>query len=149
MNRKRIFIGRILLAVFALALLSLTVGAVDLPEPSKSFYVLDQSDVIDSGTEDYIVSKNAELYKETGAQIVVVTQDFVPDGDLELYAYNLFNKWGVGSVKGEQRHPPAPVDRRRRLLVHRGQGARKKPDFRHDRRHTRRLPRAGLRVAGL
>lgn len=99
MKRKRIFIGRILLAVFALALLSVTVGAVDLPEPSKSFYVLDQSDVIDSDTEDYIVSKNAELYKETGAQIVVVTQDFVPDGDLELYAYNLFNKWGVGSSK--------------------------------------------------
>ena len=97
MKHKRIFIGRILLAVFALALLSVTVGAVDLPEPSKSFYVLDQSDVIDSDTEDYIVSKNAELYKETGAQIVVVTQDFVPDGDLELYAYNLFNKWGVGS----------------------------------------------------
>ena len=97
MKHKRIFIGRILLAVFALALLSVTVGAVDLPEPSKSFYVLDQSDVIDSDTEDYIVSKNAELYKETGAQIVVVTQDFVPDGDLELSAYNLFNKWGVGS----------------------------------------------------
>ena len=97
MKNKIKIIDRILLAVFALALFSLTVGAVDLPEPSKSFYVLDQSDVIDSDTEDYIVSKNAELYKETGAQIVVVTQDFVPDGDLELYAYNLFNKWGIGS----------------------------------------------------
>lgn len=97
MKNKIKIIGRILLAVFALALFSLTVGAVDLPEPSKSFYVLDQSDVIDSDTEDYIVSKNAELCKETGAQIVVVTQDFVPDGDLELYAYNLFNKWGIGS----------------------------------------------------
>ena len=95
MKRKRIFIGRILLAVFALALLSLTVGAVDLPEPSKSFYVLDQSDVIDSGTEDYIVSKNAELYKETGAQIVVVTMDFI-NGGIKDYAYSLFNKWGVG-----------------------------------------------------
>lgn len=95
MKNKKIF--AIFLTLILIALSAVAAGAVELPESSDQFYVLDQSDVINSDTEKYIVSMNEYLEKQTGAQIVVVTQDFVPDGNLELYAYNLFNEWGIGS----------------------------------------------------
>lgn len=87
----------VFLTLLIASFLAVTAAAVDLPEKSEQFYVLDQSDVISSDTEKYIVSMNEILEEKTGAQIVVVTQDFVQDGNLELYAYNLFNKWEIGS----------------------------------------------------
>lgn len=71
--------------------------AVDYPEPSDDFYVLDNSKILSDETKDYIIAKNKLLCDATGAQIVVLTEDFVPDGKLENYAYNVFNKWGIGS----------------------------------------------------
>lgn len=71
--------------------------AVDYPEPSDDFYVLDNSKILTDETKDYIIAKNKLLRDATGAQIVILTEDFVPDGKLENYAYNVFNKWGIGS----------------------------------------------------
>lgn len=73
------------------------ISAADIPEPEDYFYVLDQSGILESDTIDYIVGMNEQLCSATGAQIVVVTTDFTPEGNLERYAYNLFNKWGIGS----------------------------------------------------
>ena len=82
-------------AVLLAAILSLALplSAADLPEPNDDFYVLDQSGILSTDTKDYIIAQNKLLYDATGAQIVVLTEDFVPDGKLELYAYNIFNKW--------------------------------------------------------
>ncbi len=83
--------------LLAAVLFSLSLTASGIPEPSKEFYVLDSSGVIDAGTEAYIIEKNDALFDAVGAQIVVVTVDFVPNGDLEQYAYSLFNSWQIGS----------------------------------------------------
>lgn len=94
---KRINLA-IIIVLMLNVLLSLSVPAlaVDLPEPNDDFYVLDQSNIIASDTEEYIIEQNIKLYEATGAQIVVVTEDFVPDGKLEAYAYNILNEWGIG-----------------------------------------------------
>lgn len=81
----------------AILSLALPISAADLPEPNDDFYVLDQSGILSTDTKDYIIAQNKLLYDATGAQIVVLTEDFVPDGKLELYAYNIFNKWEIGS----------------------------------------------------
>lgn len=95
---KQIKLAATVLTLLA-AILSLvpSVLAADIPEPKEYFYVLDQSGVLGSDTIDYIVSMNEQLCSATGAQIVVVTVDFTPDGNLERYAYNLFNEWDIGS----------------------------------------------------
>ncbi|MCI8386967.1 MAG: TPM domain-containing protein [Clostridiales bacterium] len=90
-------LAAIVFIMFAIVILPITAFAVDLPKPSEAFYVLDSSGVISADTEKYIVEKNDGLYEATGAQIVVVAIDFVPNGDLEKYCYNLFNEWDIGS----------------------------------------------------
>jgi uncharacterized protein len=88
-----------LLALSALMLLFVPVSAlaaVDVVEPTKEFYVADYANVLSSGTEAHILELNAELYKKTGAQIVVVTVDFLGGMEIEDYAMKLFNKWGIG-----------------------------------------------------
>ncbi|MFA0814828.1 MAG: YgcG family protein [Anaerofustis sp.] len=71
--------------------------ASDVVKPTDQFYVADYADVIDSATEEYIVNQNEILYEKTGAQVVVVTVDFIGGTDIEDYAYELFNDWGIGS----------------------------------------------------
>lgn len=73
------------------------VAAADIVEPTDQFYVGDYANVINSDTEQYIVSQNEILYEKTGAQVVVVTVDFTGGMDIEDYAYDLFNEWGIGS----------------------------------------------------
>ena len=91
------FAAAVAFIVLTAAILTLGAAAVNLPEPGEVFYVLDSSDVLSDETEKHIVEANDLLYEATGAQIVVVTMDFVPDGNLELYCYNLFNEWKIGS----------------------------------------------------
>lgn len=67
-----------------------------VPEPGSQFYVLDQANVLDSSTENTIVSQNQTLYQQTGAQICVVTVDFLDGQAIDDYAYDLFNSWGIG-----------------------------------------------------
>lgn len=69
----------------------------NLPEPSYSFYVYDEGNIIDSDIEDYIVETNKELYKKTGAQIVVASIVDLENMDIKLFASELFRKWGIGS----------------------------------------------------
>ena len=95
---KKLNLAAVVVMLLA-AILSLTtqISAADLPKPADDFYVLDQSGILSDETKEYIIAQNKLLCDATGAQIVVVTQDFVPDGKLELYAYNLFNEWDIGS----------------------------------------------------
>ncbi len=83
----------LILTVFPVAALA----AGDVVEPTKEFYVADYAKVLSSETEKWIVKQNQDLYKRTGAQIVVVTVDFLGGMEIEDYAYKLFNKWGIGS----------------------------------------------------
>ena len=88
-------LGRSFLAgliALLIALLSGTAFALEVVEPTENFYVADYANVLSNTTENYIVTENDALYAQTGAQIVVVTVDFIGSNDIEDYAYELFNR---------------------------------------------------------
>lgn len=89
--------GFLLLAVMAAAPWAL--AAVQTPEPTEEFYVADYAGVLTDDTCQEIVAKNDSLYAQCGAQVVVVTVDFLDGADIASYAYALFNDWGIGSAE--------------------------------------------------
>lgn len=85
--------------LMALALvLSLGVCAYAVVDKSDSFYVADYANVLSADTEQRICDYNGALEQQcNGAQIVVVTVDYLDGMYCDDYAYELFNNWGVGS----------------------------------------------------
>lgn len=68
------------------------------PEPTKTFYVNDFADVIDSKTEENITGVNLRYEKtKERPQIVVVTVDSLQGLDEKAYAVELFKKWKIGN----------------------------------------------------
>lgn len=88
-----------LLTVLLLLTCAVPVQANGLPEPTDLFYVLDEADVLSSAAEAKIVSENQALFALTGAEIAVVCVDTTGTADIADYAYDLFNKWGIGSAQ--------------------------------------------------
>ena len=88
---------------FTLALflcLSMSVSAFAVVDQSESFYVADYSNVLSNDTEQMIINYNGSLEQQCqGAQIVVVTVDYLDGMYSDEYAYQLFNDWGVGSAE--------------------------------------------------
>ena len=83
--------------VFSLVF-SFSPSAYALVSQSDSFYVADYSNVLSATTEQSIIDYNGALeYQCQGAQIVVVTVDYLDGMHCDDYAYQLFNDWGVGS----------------------------------------------------
>ena len=76
--------------------MSCTAFAIDLPKPTNEFFVNDFADVIDEETEKDIMAIGASLYKQTTAQVVVVTVDSLDGYDVDEYALELGREWGVG-----------------------------------------------------
>ncbi len=95
MKQKKIL--AICLTVLIVLLAFMPAVTAEVVEPTSAFYVADYANVISGNTEDYIVAINDSLYDQTGAQVVVVTVDFLDGMDIEDYAYTLFNEWGIGS----------------------------------------------------
>ena len=78
--------------------LSLALPAFAVVEPSESFYCADYANVLSDSTEQMICVYNGALEWECqGAQIVVVTVNYLDGMGCDEYAYQLFNDWGVGS----------------------------------------------------
>lgn len=94
-KRSGLFLAMIMALSMLLALPSM--AAVNIPKPSKLFYVSDFAGVLSEETRNGIVNANVELNEKTGAQIVVATVDFLNDADIEDYSYAMFNEWGIGS----------------------------------------------------
>ena len=86
--------------ILALCLfLSLGVSAFAVVDQSESFYGADYSNVLSNDTEQMIINYNGSLEQQCqGAQIVVVTVDYLDGMYSDEYAYQLFNDWGVGSA---------------------------------------------------
>lgn len=94
MKTKRIisFIAALLLCA------AMGTGAYALVSPSDEFYVTDSANVLSNETEQMIINYNGALEQQcSGAQIVVVTVDYLGGMYCDEYAYQLFNDWGVGS----------------------------------------------------
>lgn len=68
-----------------------------VPQRPGNKYVLDEAGVLSDETEKEIIKENEKLFEECGAEIVVVAVDFLGGQDIDDYAYDLFNEWGIGS----------------------------------------------------
>jgi len=93
---KKTVFGVILIFILAL---SQNVLAIDIPKPTERFYVNDFANVLSQQTEDYIVKKGEELYKQDGLQIVVTTIKSLDGNSITDYSYQMAKKWQVGSVE--------------------------------------------------
>ncbi len=90
-------ISALLLALLLFA--GLAPGASALVSESGSFYSADYANVLSDETEQMIINYNGALEQQCqGAQIVVVTVDYLDGMNSDEYAYQLFNDWGVGSA---------------------------------------------------
>lgn len=68
-------------------------------KPTSEFYVNDDAGILSNETKQYIINTNIELEQKTGAQIVVVTVKSLDGMNIEEYANQLFNNWGIGDEK--------------------------------------------------
>ena len=71
----------------------------DFPAEPVNSYIADEMNVISDDTRDYIDSRGVALEEATGAQIVFAIVDFTGGYEIDDYAYELFNAWGVGDKK--------------------------------------------------
>lgn len=92
---------RTLSLLFALLLIAaLCMPAFAVVDKSSDFYVADYANVLSESTKSDIINYNGALEKQCdGAQIVVVTVDYLDGMSSSEYAMQLFNDWGVGSSK--------------------------------------------------
>lgn len=97
---KKIYTVFAALAVF-LVLFSNVAFAADLPKPTKNFFVNDFANVISNADEKKMQQQGEALFKECGAQVVVVTVKSLNGEDLESYSLNLARSWRIGSDKND------------------------------------------------
>ncbi|MBQ8830123.1 MAG: TPM domain-containing protein [Oscillospiraceae bacterium] len=73
--------------------------AFAIVDQSDEFYVADYADVFSSDFEERIIQLNGDLEHYCGgAQLVVVTVDYLDGMYSDEYAMKLFNSWGVGDA---------------------------------------------------
>jgi len=83
--------------MLALAMVFLFPLQVFALEESEIFYANDAADVLTEETEYYICDENYRIYDQCmGAEVVVVTVDFLNGRNAEEYAYEVFNDWALG-----------------------------------------------------
>lgn len=92
---KRLFC--IILSIFMIMGMAVASLAADLPDAPREVYVLDDAGVLSYSTESYVIERGNALFAVSGAQIVIVTVKEAGYSDMEVFAYDLFNKWGIGS----------------------------------------------------
>ena len=97
---KKIYTVFAALAVF-LVLFSNVAIAADLPKATKNFFVNDFANVISNADEEKMQQQGEALFKECGAQVVVVTVKSLNGEDLESYSLNLARSWRIGSDKND------------------------------------------------
>lgn len=88
---------RVLFAVTLLLIsLSFSTFAIDLPKPTNDFFVNDFANVINAEDESEIMKIGVDLFRQTTAQVIVVTVDSLDGYDENEYALELGREWGVG-----------------------------------------------------
>lgn len=88
----------LMLALIACALPTGALAAIDVVEKPEQIYVADYAGVLDADVQKHMLEASESLYQQTGAQIVVVTVNFIGDNNISDYAYELFNQWGIGGM---------------------------------------------------
>lgn len=91
------FLNIFIATLILLLTLPISAFAGEFREPTDNFFVNDFADVIDSKDEKEIMAIGSSLFKQTTAQVVVVTVDSLDGYDEKEYALELGREWGVGS----------------------------------------------------
>jgi uncharacterized protein len=82
--------------VFGFILVKQASAALSLPNPTREFYVNDFANILSAETKQYVYDISLELFKQTKAQLVVVTASSLNQKDIREYNLELSRKWGVG-----------------------------------------------------
>lgn len=99
MKRKIKFKFFVLFIISLLFLANANVSAANISYmPTNNFYVNDFANLLNSQTENTIMETSKQIEKITTAQVVVVTIQKMNGMDIESYANQLFNKWGIGQA---------------------------------------------------
>lgn len=88
----------ILTAALIMALLCAAFSGRAPVDYTADFYFNDYASVLNSDVRKLVLEENEKLYDRTGGQIVVLTVPGLNGTEIEGYAYNVFNGWGVGSA---------------------------------------------------
>lgn len=78
-------------------LLTSTVLAADLPQPTKDFYVNDFANLLDNDTKTHILNVASQVGAQTGAQVVVMTINTLSGMSIEDYSLQVSRQWGIGN----------------------------------------------------
>ena len=92
---KRIFV----LVLTILLTLSCAQAAMRVVSPGADAYYLDTANVLSEKTEGEIYFLNKRLEDACGGQIAVVALDSIGGANTYDYAYELINKWKIGSAE--------------------------------------------------
>lgn len=85
-------------SVFVLICTLPTAALAAIPDrPANNGTILDEAGVLSDTVEQKLTQKNETLFEDTGAEIAVVCVDFLDGEEIDDYAYDLFNEWGIGS----------------------------------------------------
>lgn len=88
-----------ILTYTVLSLLSITVFAKkDIFDTPESIGVNDFSSVVSEETEKYIKSGNDILMEKAESKIIFVTVPTTDGQDIDVYAENLYNAWGIENI---------------------------------------------------
>ncbi|MCL2365917.1 MAG: TPM domain-containing protein [Oscillospiraceae bacterium] len=92
---------KLFITIIAILILALTLsGAVMALEPSAEFFVNDTAGVLSEVTKNDIIDANIGLMVlGQGAQIVVVTIDYLDGVYADVFAMQLFNDWQIGDAQ--------------------------------------------------
>ncbi len=97
---RKLFIPFILLALLTALLLqphaAAQTPAAQMPDEPTAVYISDLADVLSDELEASIVERSAALDALTGAQLMVVTVDFLGGAAIRDYADDLFNRLQIG-----------------------------------------------------
>lgn len=98
--KKRIFC---LLAAMLLLLVGLLPASAKtkLPAPTDDFFVNDFAGCLNAEDAAKMQARGEALYRDTGAQVVVVTVSSLEGAAIEDYGYDLANAWGIGEEKAD------------------------------------------------
>lgn len=91
------------LCVLALFLLLCVPAAAKTkyPQPTKDFFVNDFADCLTVADTTDMQALGVDLYRATGAQVVVVTVSSLEGESVEDYSYELANAWGIGEEQAD------------------------------------------------
>src|SRR4051812_59581 len=119
-------VGRVVGIVCAISL-AFASAAAALSTPTRDGWVTDQAGVIDPETASNLARDLAELQRQTGAEVVVVTLKSLEGASIETWGDVLGETWGVGRADGKDNGAlliVAPNDRKVRIAVGYGLGDR-------------------------